>query len=216
MSFSYQSLSDLARPFGLALMGGLAPTPDDPVPAGTRAIVLLGPDGQAFWRALKGSPEFGQPDPVDRYSTRVISGIALESGSTALFPFGQVPPMPFIGWALRSGQAHVSDAQLLIHAKAGLWASYRGALALPFEMDLPAPAPNPCASCAAKPCLDACPPRALDGSGYNVPACHAFLDTPAGVDCLNAGCAVRRACPVSQGFDRPPEQSAHHMRYFHR
>ena len=216
MNLSYQSLSDLARPLGLAPMGGLVPSQSDPVPESTRAIVLFGPDGPTFWDILQQAPEFHQPDPVDRYSTRVLSELACEVGGTALFPFGQVPPLPFIGWALRSGQAHVSDAQLLIHAKAGLWVSYRGALALPVALDHPAPTPSPCTTCADKPCLSACPPKALGASGYDIPACHAFLDTPQGKTCMTTGCAVRQACPVSQGFDRPVAQSAHHMRYFHR
>jgi len=57
---------------------------------------------------------------------------------------------------------------------------------------------------------------AFTEAGYDVPACHAFLDTSAGQDCLTTGCAVRRACPVSQSYGRVPEQSAYHMRQFHR
>jgi hypothetical protein len=93
--------------------------------------------------------------------------------------------------------------------------SFRGALALKQALDLPPPPPCPCEGCPA-PCLTACPPRALTGAGYDVPACHAFLDRPEGADCMAAGCAVRRACPVSARHARMPEQSAYHMRQFHR
>ena len=76
--------------------------------------------------------------------------------------------------------------------------------------------PKSDASCAAKPCLTACPAGALDAKGYDLPACHAFLDRTEGADCLSRGCVVRRACPLSQAYGRLPEQSAYHMRLFHK
>ena len=103
---------------------------------------------------------------------------------------------------------------LLVHARRGLLVSYRGALALAERLALPPPAARPCDGCAA-PCLAACPVGALGAGGYDVPACHGWLDTAcAAGDCLDGGCAVRRACPVGQGM-RPEAQSAFHMAAFH-
>ncbi|OIQ62951.1 hypothetical protein GALL_555140 [mine drainage metagenome] len=93
--------------------------------------------------------------------------------------------------------------------------SYRGALALRERLDLPASPQRPCDTCAGKPCLTACPAAALTQTGYDVPACHTFLDSDAGANCLTTGCAVRRACPISQRYARVAEQSAYHMRLFH-
>ncbi|MBS0563260.1 MAG: ferredoxin, partial [Proteobacteria bacterium] len=136
-------------------------------------------------------------------------------GAAAVFPFGGPPHRPFFQWALRSGRAFASPVRLLVHDRAGLMVSYRGAIAL--REALPAtPAPNPCTSCTDKPCLSACPVGALGGQGYDLAACHAFLDRPEGGDCLSSGCAVRRACPLSQAYGRLPEQSAYHMRLFHK
>ncbi|MBS8226880.1 ferredoxin, partial [Vannielia litorea] len=64
--------------------------------------------------------------------------------------------------------------------------------------------------------LTACPVNALSASGYDTGACHAYLDTPEGADCLNRGCKVRRACPVSAAFPRVEAQSAFHMDHFHK
>ena len=172
----------------------------------------------ASGRHVTAGPEYGDgaPNPLDRWSTRVIGALAEAFGATALFPFGGPPYQPFYAWALRSGRAWASPVTLLVHDRAGLMVSYRGALALPARLRLPsAPAAAPCATCA-RPCLAACPAGALTGAGYDLPACHRFLDTPAGGDCLSCGCAVRRACPVSQSYDRVAEQSAYHMRLFHR
>ena len=181
-------------------------------------ILLLGPSAR-FWPALKSGPEWqdGAPDPVDRWSLRVIGALAADLGGEALFPFGGPPYLPFLRWATASGRAWQSPAGMIVHDTAGLWVSYRGALRFSHQIPLPRAGLSPCETCADQPCMSACPVDALSAArGYDVAACHAFLDTPAGDDCLSHGCKARRACPVSQAFGRDPEQSAFHMSYFHR
>jgi hypothetical protein len=201
----------------LDVMGGFAARPGDDLPVGTRTLLLIGP-GPGFWPLVTAGPEWrdGRPDPLDRWSRRVIGRIACDLGAKALFPFGGPPYRPFTAWALRSGRCHVSPVRLLAHDRAGLWVSFRGALALKEAIELPPAPPSPCEACEGRPCLSACPPRALTAAGYDLPACHAFLDEIEGRDCMDRGCAVRRACPVSAGYARMPEQSAYHMRQFHR
>ncbi len=174
-----------------------------------------GRTGRDFWQDFRESAEFGDGvgDPLDRWSERVIGGLARELEARAIFPFGGPPWAPFTAWARRSGEAWVSPVGLLVHARAGLFVSYRGALALGERLALPAAGAQPCGACA-KPCLDACPVGALTGLGYDLAACHGFLDTAAGQDCLERGCAVRRACPVGRGA-RPEAQSGFHMAAFH-
>ena len=205
----------LALPHRLAILGGFHADKDPALPKGTRTVLMLGP-GSGFWPHLAAQPEWdGKPDPVDRWSRRVIGGMACDLAAKALFPFGGPPWHPFYHWAIRTGRSHESPVRLLVHDAQGLMVSFRGALALKQALDLPAPPPPPCDTCTDKPCLTACAPRALTGAGYDVPACHAYLDTAAGQDCRSRGCAVRRACPVSQSYDRMREQSAWHMARFH-
>lgn len=201
----------------LEVFGAFHPDAEDDVPPGTGTLVLLGPKEPGFWQGFAASPEYGDgaPDPMDRWSARVIAALARDMGATALFPFGGPPWRPFIRWAQRSGRAWPSPVGLLVHDRAGLMVSYRGALALPARLALPAPTPNPCATCATRPCLTACPVDALAATGYDVPVCKAYLDTPQGTQCRDRGCAVRRACPISQGYGRRTRQSAFHMRSFH-
>jgi epoxyqueuosine reductase len=204
-----------AAPEGLAVLGGIHPAQDDGVPGNWGTVLLLGPDGPGFWRRFRSSAEMADrlPDPLDRWSRRVIGGLAARFGGEGLFPFGGPPWLPFTAWARRSGRAWDSPVGLLVHCEAGLFVSYRGALALPERLALPAAGSRPCDACAA-PCLSACPAGALDGAGYDVPACHAWLDGVAGADCRGRGCAVRRACPVG-AERRPAAQSAFHMAAFH-
>lgn len=203
-------------PNHLTVFGGFRPGAEDDAPAGCETLLMLGPREPGFWDHVTAEPEFadGAPDPLDRWSRRVIGRLACDLGAKAVFPFGGPPYRPFIRWAERTGRARVSPVTLLVHDTAGLMVSYRGALALRDRLALPVPPPAPCGPCP-QPCVTACPVGALDASGYDVEACHAFLETEGGQDCLARGCRVRRACPVSETYGRRPEQSAFHMRSFH-
>ncbi|MEM0949817.1 MAG: ferredoxin [Pseudomonadota bacterium] len=207
-----------ARDFGLDVFGALHPCSDDGLPSDIQTLVLLGPSEPGFWDHITSQPEFadGAPDAIDRWSRRVIGGLACDLGGKAYFPFTGPPWRPFIDWAKRSGRAWASEVGILVHDTAGLMVSYRGALGLRDRLALPKPGLRPCESCSAKPCLSACPAVALTSDGYDVAACRDYLATPEGSDCLDSGCRVRRACPVSQSYGRRPEQSSYHMRHFAR
>ncbi len=211
-----QDLEARLAPHFLTVLGGFNPASGEVgLPKGTRTLMLIGPREPGYWPHLTGQPEWdGQPDPVDRWSRRVIGRLACAIGAKALFPFGGPPWHPFYAWALRSGRVWDSPLRLLVHEDQGLLVSFRGALALKERLEV-APGEKPCDSCPA-PCLTACPAGALGAAGYDVPACHTFLDGPDGAECLNSGCIARRACPVSSGYARLAEHSGYHMRQFHK
>lgn len=205
-----------AHSMQLSVFGAFHPGPEDAAPDGTRTIVMLGPREPGFWRAFTASPEYqdSQSDPLDRWSTRVVTQLADDLGATALFPFGGPPYQPFIRWAQATARAHLSPVGLLVHDRAGLMVSYRGALGFAEALDLPPTQPaSPCLTCETQPCQTACPVDAFAGEGYDVQACKTDLDRP-GNDCMARGCAVRRACPVSQSYGRTEAQSAFHMEAF--
>lgn len=210
----------MAAEHHLAVLGGFLCGPEPGLPAGTRSLLLLGPKEPGYWAHIKAQPEWGGfvsegiPDPIDRWSRRVIGRMACDLGGKALFPFGGAPYHPFYQWALRTGRVWDSPVRLLVQAEQGLLVSFRGALALKDVIEVPA-AGRPCDQCG-KPCLTACPAGALGAEGYDVPGCHRFLSSDEGSDCMNSGCSVRRACPVSQGYARLAEHSAYHMGQFHK
>lgn len=211
------AIAEAAAAHHLAVLGGFHPAPGDAAPRGCRTLILLGPGGARFWPHVTASAEFadGAPDPLDRWSARVIGALARHLGAEAAFPFGGPPWPPFLSWARRTGRAWQSPVGLLVHETHGLMVSYRGALALPWRIALPPPpAGPPCATCDA-PCLRACPVDALGTEGYDLAACHGALDTGIARNCMTAGCAARRACPLSPGAKRSPAQSAWHMQRFH-
>lgn len=210
---------DLLLALQEARLVALCSLPGDPefYPAPQQTLVLIGPEGGVgWWNHVAAAPEWhdGCADPVDRWSKRILNALAEKFGGIALFPSDGPPYPPFFRWALQSGGLWQSPVGMLVHARAGLWASFRGALAVPFQVALPV-STNPCLTCPTQPCRTACPVAALSSTRYDTDACHGFLDTDAGKDCLSNGCLARRACPASQSHARLPDQSAYHMSQFH-
>jgi len=211
---TYADIQELAATHGLDILGGFQITDKDKAPD-AKTLLMLGPSAE-FWNIVTGSAEFqdADPDPIDRWSKRVIEALAQTLNAKALFPFGEAPYLPFYSWALRTEHVWGSPVKLAVHDTHGLFVSFRGALALAEAVELPSPPSKaPCETCT-QPCLTACPVNALNEQGYDVETCRSFLRTSDGQDCMSGGCKVRRACPVGQDL-RMPEQSAYHMASFH-
>jgi epoxyqueuosine reductase QueG len=120
---------------------------------------------------------------------------------------------------MRAEGLKASPLGILIHPVYGLWHAYRAALVAPAiaeGIEPAAEAAHPCDSCSEKPCLNACPVDAFTPSGYNVPACAAYLASTAGKTCRHGGCAARNACPVGAEFRYSEPQLRFHMAAFAR
>ncbi len=214
---TYSAAQTAAAKHGLAIYGGFHGDTSDGLPADHQTLLMIGPSTD-FWAHFKTTSEHQDraPNPIDRWSTRIITELGAELSATPFLPFGGPPYAPFMTWAIKTNRAWFSPVGMLVHDTTGLMVSYRGALAFRDRLALPETPANPCDPCA-KPCLSACPVNALSAAdGYNTDACHAHLNTLAGKACVTGGCLARRACPVSAGANRTVEQSAHHMSYFHR
>lgn len=217
---SYEEIGEALRPFGLLLRGGFHPEAADGVPplgsgVPSKTLVLAGNAGPAMWEAFAASGEAKDeaPDPLDRWSMRILSAVAKRCGAEPLFPFG-APARPFLRWAERAEPVAPSPIGPLIHPEYGLWHAYRGAFSFPERLKLPARVerPRPCETCKTKPCLDACPVEAFATGAYDVPRCMAHLKGPTAKDCVEGGCLARRACPVGEAY--APPQAAFHTAAF--
>ena len=204
-----------AGALGLTVVGAFHPEPEDIAPEGIATLVLLGPGGPDMWSRFTSDPEYhdNADHAMDRWSERVISGLARSLEARAFFPFGGPPWHPFQRWAAKAEGAVVSPVAMQATAARGLWTSYRGALGFPARLDLPeTDRPDPCAPCP-KPCVDACPVGAFQDGTYDIPRCVTHVRSEAGMACLQ-GCLVRRACPAGKGMMLPTEQRAFHMAAF--
>ena len=218
----YASVDAALRDLGLIARGGFHPGPEDGAPslgdgqpAGT--LVLVGNAGPDLWEAFAAAPEIeAAPDPLDRWTRRVLTELADRLGAEALFPFGGPPYLPFVRWAKRAEPVTESPLGMLIHPDYGLWHAYRGALAFAAALNLPPKVdrPRPCDTCADTPCLSACPVGAFTDEGYDVTACTDHIAAPEGADCLDLGCRARRACPVGRDYLYAPAQAYLHMAAF--
>lgn len=210
-----------------------------------RTLLLLGNVGDAMWQAFQASPEGAAagvgaevsespeergggvrspgrpeaspaPEPLDRWSRRIIVALSKQLEAEALFPFGGPPYYPFPSWARKSEPVWPSPLGMLVHRDHGLWHAYRGALCFDRHIEFAPvdPETSPCLTCAGQPCLSACPVSAFSEQGYDVPVCAAHIAQPAGADCMAQGCRARRACPLGSAARYRPEQAAFHMRAF--
>ena len=205
-----------AAAVGLGVVGAFHPQAGDGAPEGVGTICLLGALGDRMWEVFSGSPEAsdGRPDPLDRWSRRVIGNLAADLGAVAPYPFGGPPYQPFQRWAARGEGAVVSPVAMQVTPARGLWASYRGALGFREPVALTGrESANPCPACPA-PCLTACPVDAFAGGAYDVPRCVAHITSPAGAACREGGCLVRHACPAGRDATPPAEQRRFHMDAF--
>lgn len=204
---------------GLTPRGAFQPAASDGVPqlqtdTPARTLVLAGNAGPRMWRAFDAARAEG-PMILDQWSARVLSELAARLGARAVFPFER-PYLPFQRWAMRAEACHPSPLGLLIHPDYGLWHGYRGALLFAAAIELPPPdrRASPCASCADRPCISACPVNAFDGNTYDVPTCARHLAGTPEPECMDVGCLARHACPVGRDFRYTPAQARFHMLSF--
>lgn len=208
-------LGHYLQDYGLILRGGFHPADDDPLATEAGTLVLIGNAGSAIWPPFE-EQHTPHKDALDIWTKQVLDKAAALFGATAFYPSDGPPYHPFQQWAQQAEGLSPSPLFILMHPEYGLWHAYRGALAFKERLDLPEQerAPSPCNSCKDKPCLTGCPVDAFSSDGYDVAACAAHLRTAAGADCMNHGCAARRACPVGRDYHYTPGHAAFHMKAF--
>lgn len=212
---TYEDIAGEVRATGLSVVGAFHPAAGDGAPEGIATLLLLGPADAAMWQAFRATPEATDrcPDPLDRWSRRVVEGLADRLQARPFFPFGGPPYHNFQRWAARGEGAVVSPVAMQATPGRGLWASWRGALGFAQRLALPAPSfADPCRGCPA-PCLSTCPVDAFAGGAYDVSGCVAHVLGDAGTAC-RSGCLVRASCPAGAAVDLPAPQRAFHMAAF--
>lgn len=180
-----------------------------------RRLILLGHGGRRLWTALQ---EWGlkTADPVDHYSLTItrqfIRDYLGEPPVCWLYPQTEyIVPLQQLGaWA---GWSYPSPLGQGIHPEFGVWFAYRAAFLTTAELPLRTEPkrPSPCASCADKPCITACPVGAVRPDRFDVDGCARFRlrdDSPCADRCL-----ARLACPFFPEHRYTLPQIQYHYRH---
>ncbi|WP_422384293.1 hypothetical protein [Roseibium album] len=208
---------------GFLSLGGFMPEDADGVPAlsdgaATRALLLIGSTGPSLGPVLRLSPEYSDncPDPLDRYTRRVLGTMASRYGFQILFPFDGPPYHPFQRWAVRCGGFSQSPLGVLAHTEFGPWSGFRAVFlsSSPSDLLTRTSRQGPCETCVDKPCLTICPVNAVSLKGdYDVAGCRTHLEQNPDADCWS-GCLARRACPFGVDHKPPADTARFHMKSF--
>jgi len=187
---------------------------------GARGAVVIGSAGPAFFDGFAAAaPERadGRPDPLDRYTRRLVE----EGARLALAPLGVAyalafpflgaargPHVPFQRLGRAAGLPQPGPLGLQIHPVYGPWWAYRALVIVDRELASGPALERPCEGCPA-PCVAACPAGAPQPTGFVIPACHAHRLV---AEPCRLSCAARIACIRGPEHRYTDDELAFHMR----
>ncbi len=189
-----------------------------------RSIVVIGNGGADFWRCYKAHAArnpgwYERNNPLDDFTREVVEKEIVMPIQTAgvrcitVYPFGSAgPTLNFMQLATLAGLAGPSIIGVVVHPVFGPWIAFRAALLLDREIDRPGNAIgfDPCPTCSARSCINACPAAAVSfPSGWNIPKCLAHR-VEAHPDCADR-CHARVACVLGPDQRYPDDELAYHQ-----
>lgn len=162
-----------------------------------RQLVLIGNAGSALWRAVDAA-RLKTDDPIDEFSARAVADWFTrhhgEAARMQLYPGAAAVDLQALG-AL-AGWHHPSPFRVGINDRFGTWFAYRVAMLANSRIPPTRPwtSASPCTGCATRPCIAACPAKALSPETFSLDACIEYRRTD-GSRCA-ATCVARLQCPV--------------------
>jgi epoxyqueuosine reductase len=202
---------------GAAAIAGLAPA--------ARSIVVIGNGGRTLWNALRKHsdlhPEWrNRRDPIDDYTVATIERMVVEPlkqqglNVKAAYPFMRDKiQLDFMTLGRLAGLGAPSILGVLIHPVYGPWIAFRAALLIDLELAQLGEAAGfePCPECTDRPCIKACPPRAIGfPNGWDIPRCTTHR-VEVETDCATR-CHARAGCVIGPEHRYSDEQLAYHQK----
>lgn len=176
-------------------------------------LLLLGNGGRRFWSTLH---EFGirTDDPVDYYAlhlTQTFLRDYLDNPRRVLLYPNTSIAVPLVRLGELAGWGKPSPVFVGINPEFGPWFAYRSAFLIDLELPVSviSSTSHPCNTCVTKPCIQACPTKAVhwpDPSDIN--ACARFRIADGSV--CGDRCLARLACPVGVEHRYNMEQVQYH------
>lgn len=160
-------------------------------------LLLLGHGGRTLWEQVQS--DWQADDPIDNYSIRVTKQFLHDYCDDAphhiLYPLTDMP-LPLQQLGMLAGWHHRAPLGIGINGVYGVWFAYRvavltTAVLAPTE---PMDTPSPCTNCVDKPCVSACPGRAVgEVGGFQAIPCFTHR-VKSNSSCADR-CLSRLACP---------------------
>lgn len=173
-------------------------------------LILIGNGGRAMWQAIL--REGGRSaDPIDDFSVREVRRwlAAQASGRSyeIVYPGERLVGLQSLGEC--AGWHFASPFMVGINERWGTWFAYRVAVLAntDFEPTRPVPGESPCTACRPRPCVSACPGKAIEDSGFNLADCVRYRLRPDSA--CQTTCMARLACPVRAEHRYDDEQIRH-------
>ena len=178
-----------------------------------RQLILIGHGGQQMWEQVQSSEYKESANPIDDFSIgrvqRWLSEQAPDAAYNIIYPAAQrVIPLQALGEL--AGWHHSSPFRVGINQLWGSWFAYRVAVLTDTDFNVTESLffPSPCESCEAKPCMNACPAGALNGSDFSLKPCMNYRLAEA-LLCKDR-CLSRLACPIAIEHRYSMEQIQYH------
>ncbi len=173
-------------------------------------LILIGNGGRAMWQAIL--REGGRSaDPIDDFSVRAVRRwlAAQASGRSyeIVYPGERLVGLQSLGEC--AGWHFASPFMVGINERWGTWFAYRVAVLADtdFEPTRPVPGESPCTACRPRPCVSACPGKAIESDEFNLANCVRYR-LRADSACQTT-CMARLACPVRAEHRYDDEQIRH-------
>lgn len=175
-------------------------------------LVLLGMGGPGLWERIR-HQNCPETELFDSASEKAVLEVCRRFWGGAkprlLYPGSAPIPLQKLGrWA---GWANPSPLGMDISPRYGPWFAYRAAFLVdaPLECTEAFTANSPCDDCESKPCIQACPVRAVthDQSIAMDLCLPQRLADPQG---CGVSCGSRLACPVGEKWRYPKDQIRYH------
>ena len=177
---------------------------------GFSQLLLVGHGGCQLWACMQAGGIEGD-DPIDRYTCQTLARWFAQElpDQTYRILYPGDAPIGLQALGELAGWHHPTPFRVGIDQEWGSWFAYRAAVlcTTPFSSFLRVDRGSPCANCAERACITACPAQALAGGTFDLNACLEWRMQPDS-SCANT-CRARLACPVGPQHRYDESQICH-------
>lgn len=175
-----------------------------------RQLILIGHGGRTLWEKLQACG-VATEHPIDDFTVATVRAwfaAQLPDRAYSIVYPGDAP-VGLQALGVLAGWHHASPFRVGINETWGSWFAYRAVVLADTALAPSAPVrgDSPCAPCASRPCVPACPGKALDDQAFSLQKCIAYRRQPESR--CRITCIARTSCPVRPEHRYDDAQIAH-------